>query len=102
MTVTVQITLAVEAADAPTGQQAIAAFAEPWIRQVTGQQLARTEGGAFDLVSVQELGKAALRRVVTDAFLGEQAASLEAAKAAQLEAIRQQATAGMALAVVFE
>ena len=101
MQVSVTITLSVEAPDAATGQQAIAGFAEPWIRQTTGQQIARLEGGAYDLESVRTLGQEALRQQVTGAYLAEQATQLEAAKAAQLEAIRTAATASMALAVEF-
>jgi hypothetical protein len=102
MQVTATITFTVESPDQTTGQQAIAAFAEPWIRQTTGQQIARTESGAYDLDSVKALGKEALRQQVTAAYLAEQATRLEAAKAAQLETIRTQATASMSLEVAFQ
>jgi hypothetical protein len=96
--VTIGISLSVEATNTEAGQQQIAGFCEPWIRQTTGQQIPRTEKG-FDVNAMKELAIAALRKVVTEPFLTEQGNQLEAQKRAALEAVREQATAGMELEI---
>lgn len=98
MKVTIGITLSTEAADSAIGQQQIAAFCEPWIRQTTGQQIPRTEKG-FDVDAMKELAIVALRRVVTEPFLAEQSNRLEDQKRAALETVREQATAGMVVEI---
>ena len=98
MKVTIGISLSTEAADTATGQQQIAAFCEPWIRQTTGQQIPHTDKG-FDVEAMKQLAIAALRRAVTEPFLAEQGNQLEAQKQAALETVRQVATAGMELEI---
>ena len=101
MQTSITVTFTVEAADADAGKQMIAAFVEPFIRNTTGEQLPKT-GDLYDADTVLEAGKNALRKVVMDAYLSEQAQLLEQQKAQQLATISEQATAGMALAAAFE
>ncbi len=98
MKVTIGISLSVEAADTERGQQQIAAFCEPWIRQATGQQIPQTDKG-FDVDAMKQMAITALRKTVTEPFLAEQGNQLEAQKRAALEAVREQATAGMELEI---
>lgn len=98
MKVTIGISLSAEAASTEAGQQQIAAFCEPWIRQTTGQQIPRTDKG-LDVEAMKQLAIAALRKAVTEPFLTEQGNQLEVQKQAALETVRQTATAGMELEI---
>ncbi len=81
MQTSITVTFTVEAADADAGKQMIAAFVEPFIRNTTGEQLLKI-GDLYDADAVLEAGKAALRKVVMDAYLNEQSRLLEKQKAA--------------------
>ena len=101
MQTSITVTFTVEADTADAGKQMIAAFVEPFIRNTTGEQLPKI-GDLYDADAVLEAGKAALRRVVMDAYLNDQSRLLEKQKAQQLATISEQATASMALAATFE
>ena len=96
--VAVSITLSIEAPDAKTGQQIAAAFCEPAIRQLTGQQVPKVDG-VWDVDAMKAFAAEAIRKVFTGPFLTEKANQLEVEKQAALEAARQQATQGMTLDV---
>lgn len=97
--VEITIKLRIEAPDKTAGQQAAAAFCEPAIRQITGQQVPMLDGGAFDIEAMKALAADAIRKTFTAPFLQQQANLLEAEKQQKLAALHEQATAGMALEV---
>jgi hypothetical protein len=98
MEIEVSIKLKIQAPDAKTGQQMAAAFCEPAIRQITGQQVPKKDG-VFDIEEMKVLAASAIRTVFTGPYLADIGNQLEAQKHAALETARQQATEGMVLEV---